>query len=334
VFVSVIIPTRNRSDVLPALLCALERQDYPVHLMQIVVIDDGSTDCTAELLAQFSQCTPLDFVYECRPLESAGAARNRGLSLSSGDLILFLDADTIPEPDLISKHVHRHKQNPDYGLCLLGKVEMAAELNVPQQARVNEQDWSWSADGLREVMWWEYRTPNTSMKRPVVESVKGFDTRLLAIEDTEFACRLRKLGMRFYCDNRIVAVHYHPMTIDLYLEKGRKTGEAVMQWYWNAPDLRRLLALRYGVFAPEMPLSKKAKYAVRVAFINKYTVDMIVKAGKRLRKYWFRVSEILYRCAFRYQIRRAFRQAFTHASKADREGIKVQVNWEGVTCGY
>lgn len=320
--------------MLPALLYALERQDYPGRWMQVVVIDDGSSDCTAEILAKFSQNTTLHFVYECRPQESAGSARNRGLALSNGDLIVFLDADTIPGPNVISKHVQRHKQNHDNGLCLIGKVEMAAELNVPEQARINEQDWHWPVNGLKEVMWWEYRTPNTSLKRTIVETVKGFDNGLVALEDTEFASRLRKYGVRFYCDSQIVAIHYHPMTIENYLEKGRNTGRAVLQWYRNAPDLRQLLALRYGVYAPEMQFSKKVKYAVRVVFVNKYTVESIINLGMRLRKYWFYISEILYRCAFRYQIRRAFRQSLANASKADREQSGLKMNWEGATCGY
>ena len=92
--VSVVIPTRNRASYLPALLTALDAQTY--RPLEVIVVDDASSDGTAELLARWEG--------EGRQVERleqpAGsyAARNRGWRVASGELIAFTDDDCVPEP--------------------------------------------------------------------------------------------------------------------------------------------------------------------------------------------------------------------------------------------
>ena len=113
--VSVIIPCRNEAAGLPHVLAGLERQTYPREKTQIIVVDNGSTDGTWAILEQAS----VERLRE--PVASAYRARNRGIAASTGEYLLFLDADTVPVPEWIAEMVHT-AQAADFWLAG-GRIE-------------------------------------------------------------------------------------------------------------------------------------------------------------------------------------------------------------------
>ncbi|WP_313641325.1 glycosyltransferase [Paenibacillus sp.] len=111
--VSVIMPSHNRFPLNHFALRALESQTYPADQMEVIFLDDGSTDSTTSLLDNYlNPRFPIKFVR----LEKAvgrGKIRNIGMSLSSGSVLLFLDAEMLCPPDLIEKHMLHHQEgNP------------------------------------------------------------------------------------------------------------------------------------------------------------------------------------------------------------------------------
>src|SRR5258707_10281865 len=96
---SVVIPTYNRCASLRRLLDALARQTLSADRFEVIVVDDGSSDGTRELLRTLK--TPYALVSIEQPNQGPGAARNRGVRAASGDLILFLDDDVVPMDDLL-----------------------------------------------------------------------------------------------------------------------------------------------------------------------------------------------------------------------------------------
>lgn len=97
--VSVIVPCRNDAASLPLVLAALERQTYPREQIQILVVDNGSTDGSWEAILDFS----VERLRE--PVRSAYRARNRGIAAATGEYLLFLDADTVPCSEWIAELV-------------------------------------------------------------------------------------------------------------------------------------------------------------------------------------------------------------------------------------
>ena len=104
--ISVIIPTYNRRHVLERTLPGVLAQDFPPQDYEVIVVMDGSTDGTAEMLRDLKPKCSL------RVLESqhrgAGAARNVGIRAAVGELVLFLDDDLITTPGLlgsIAQHI-------------------------------------------------------------------------------------------------------------------------------------------------------------------------------------------------------------------------------------
>ncbi|OYV04320.1 MAG: glycosyl transferase family 2 [Verrucomicrobiales bacterium VVV1] len=98
--VSILIPARNEAHNLPKLLASLQRQSF--RPMEVIVIDDGSTDATAEIAATFGAkvipSSPLPEGWRGKPW-----ACHQGALLARGDLLMFLDADTWLEPDGLGK---------------------------------------------------------------------------------------------------------------------------------------------------------------------------------------------------------------------------------------
>lgn len=93
-FISAIIPCRNGSQYLEEAVSSLQQQDIQT---EIIVIDDGSTDTTAKIASE------LGCIVKTIPHSGLSTARNTGLSLAQGDLVLFLDHDDVMRKGTLQK---------------------------------------------------------------------------------------------------------------------------------------------------------------------------------------------------------------------------------------
>jgi glycosyltransferase involved in cell wall biosynthesis len=94
---SIIIPSYNRSDEIRELLESLLTVDFPADRFEVIIADDGSTDDTSEVVAQYAGQAPFELHYYSQQNQGPGAARNLGMSKARGDFFIFLDSDvTVP----------------------------------------------------------------------------------------------------------------------------------------------------------------------------------------------------------------------------------------------
>ena len=130
--VSVVIPTYNRRDVLRDMLMSLARQTLPCERYEVVVVVDGSTDGTWEMLQELETPYQLSSHYQTNAglgseVFSSGVsvARNRGARLAQGQVVLFMDDDLDALPELLEEHarVHRTVLNAVVLGCLLPSDE-------------------------------------------------------------------------------------------------------------------------------------------------------------------------------------------------------------------
>jgi hypothetical protein len=109
---TVFICTRNQSSSLETVLKCLTLLRIPDHLsLRILIVDNGSTDGTPELLARYARDLPLTVIREERP--GLSVARNAGVSALSGEIVLCTDDDAVVPPDWLAKYAEAFRARPD-----------------------------------------------------------------------------------------------------------------------------------------------------------------------------------------------------------------------------
>jgi GT2 family glycosyltransferase len=221
----VVLPTWNRLGTLRQALEALGSQTVSSADFEVVVVSDGSTDGTDEEIRRTKTPFSLNFFSQ----ENAGpaSARNRGVALASGDLVLFLDDDVVPEPHLLEEHLRSHGSQGD-------RVVVIGPMLTPADYRPNpfvrwEQAMLYKQYEAMERGDWEpnYRqfyTGNASLRRELLLSVGGFDERFRRAEDVETAYRLGQAGATFFFNNRAVGYHYAQRSFESWLKNAREYG--------------------------------------------------------------------------------------------------------------
>jgi glycosyltransferase involved in cell wall biosynthesis len=117
-FISVVIPVWNSPDLIGKCLTALQAQTYPRGKHEVLVVDNGSTDGTAEVVRSFPFARLLS-----EPVAGSYRARNLGLRSARGDYVAFTDADCVPDPRWLAEGAQAAERHPDAGV-LAGHVEL------------------------------------------------------------------------------------------------------------------------------------------------------------------------------------------------------------------
>jgi glycosyltransferase involved in cell wall biosynthesis len=102
---SVIIRSKDEADRLRLTLRSLARQTEPT---EVVVVNDGSTDHTEKIIDEAAEAMPIVRLQHKTPLGRSGAA-NAGALQASGDILIFLDGDTLAGPEFVSRHLNIHR---------------------------------------------------------------------------------------------------------------------------------------------------------------------------------------------------------------------------------
>ena len=136
--ISVIIPTCNQEERLRLVLCGLESQSLPGDRYEVIVVDDGCTDGTRDMVAErMTQGRGHLRFLPAHPRKGRSAARNRGLEAAAGELVVFLDGDALPAPDLLDRYrLAFEEHGPECLLC--GMQYSLAELEFFQDPQTGE----------------------------------------------------------------------------------------------------------------------------------------------------------------------------------------------------
>jgi len=215
--ISVLVATYNRADYLRLCLSCLCRQNY-AGPWEIVVADDGSTDHTAQVMADVGTFQPPCEILHCRhehDLYRRAAILNKASLMAGGDLLVFLDSDCLAAPGLLSifdAHGERDsfylggviKLNEPFTLQALDHGESCDPVELLDRASQTDSQ----APKQKRRVWirylksrfysaTKYRRPkiwgaNFAVNRDVFERVNGFDEK----EDSDLRDRLVKSGYR------------------------------------------------------------------------------------------------------------------------------------------
>jgi len=192
--VSVIVPTYNCGSRLIQALDSVFAQTYPHDRIELVIVDDGSTDDTGERVARFKQRTPLRTRYLVQQNAGPAAARNHGMRVARGDAIAFLDSDDWWLPAKLGRQLPLLNQAVALVYCDNTFVD-AAGRPIPDYVRqipIHRGEIL-----LPLFMDFFLLTSSVVLARTVVTEVGGFDESLEVGEDYEFFLRI---AQRFKAD--------------------------------------------------------------------------------------------------------------------------------------
>lgn len=218
-FVSVIIPVFNDCQRLKICLESLENQNYPKHLYEVIVVDNGSEEDIESVVKQFNQA-----IITNEQRTGSYAARNKGISLAKGEVIAFTDADCIPAPDWLEKGSINLLSIPKCGL-VAGKIELFFQKpNSPTLVELYESAMAFQQSKFVEDLKYG-ATANVFTFKHVISQVGHFDDTLKSNGDREWGQRVFAAGYRqVYADNTCVAHPARYSFAQLYKRVIRITG--------------------------------------------------------------------------------------------------------------
>jgi len=181
--VSVIIPTYNYGRFIREAIDSVLAQTY--HGLEIIVVDDGSTDDTQRIVAGFGNRIMTVRQNNAGP----AAARNAGMAVARGEYLAFLDSDDLWLPEKIDKQIALFEADPELGLvhCGAERVDAAGKTLSVELAGLE----GWVARELLATGHGLVAVGSSMMVlRSIAEEIGGFDSRLSTCEDGEFCYRV------------------------------------------------------------------------------------------------------------------------------------------------
>jgi glycosyltransferase involved in cell wall biosynthesis len=225
-FISVVICTFNRAETLRGTLKRLSAQTLPRDRYEVIVVDDGSSDHTAEVVQEFLKQGSMSLKYLRHERGGPGCAQNHGIRESRGPLVLLLCDDMQPEPDVLDIHCRAHAEHPEPNVVFLGNILQSPDL----PDTVFLRNWKpFRYQGLEkhaELTYLHFCGCHASLKRDFILAHGMFVERpAAAFEDVESAWRMYKDGgMRLLYRKDALTYHYHVETIDTACRRAYERG--------------------------------------------------------------------------------------------------------------
>lgn len=290
--VSVIIPCYNAKRFLAETLQSVFLQSYP-HT-EIIVVDDGSSDGTAELIYGYADRVRAEFGPNC----GASAARNRGTALARGEFIQYLDADDLLTPDAVAQRVAALQQTgSDVAYSDWQKLfeTQPGTFEVCEHFTRRIEDVHPVPAVALMVHFWAPPAALT-YRRTIVEKIGGWKEWLPILEDTRFLQDAALVGGKFVHAPGVGA--NYRVHRDASLSRGSHLA-FVTALFHNTCDLQAVFEARGGISADERrALAKLYGLAARSFFVYdkrslfQDCVAKIYNVEPRFRLSWPKVASV------------------------------------------
>lgn len=225
-FVSIMVPAHNEGVVIVKTVQALLDFDYPPDRYEVIVINDNSTDNSAELLANLQKLYQGRNLFVINTDQTNGGkgksnALNIGLKKAQGSMISVYDADNTPEKDALRVLVAQLQQNDEIG-AVIGKFRTRnkkASL-LTRFINVETLSFQWMAQAGRRQLFKLVTIPGTNyvIRRELLEKIGGWDVKALA-EDTEISFQIYRAGYRIDFQPHAVTWEQEPQTMDVWFHQ-------------------------------------------------------------------------------------------------------------------
>jgi len=240
---TIVIPTRNRPDLLLRTLSALDTRGECPDSTEIIVVDDGSNELTQREESRIIKQLTIPATLIMQPPKGPAAARNRGIRAANNSIVLFLGDDILPGPNLARIHLEHHTKHPEQSIAVLGRVTWDPGIKVtPLMAWLEDGGPQFRFNDIRDPMdvpgsfFW---TANVSAKRDFLLSVGGFNERFpdAAFEDVDLGVRLEREGLTLHYRSDALGYHYHPMDLKGSLGRMSRLARGALIAAETIPDM-------------------------------------------------------------------------------------------------
>lgn len=302
--VSVIIPSYNRAELVVETIKSVLAQSFED--LEIVLVDDGSTDDTREAVSKLSG--PVRYIYQ----ENMGRsrARNEGFKASTGEYVCFLDSDDLFIKEKLEQQVELLQTREDLGFVYCDYSF------IDQAARPLDKPSIYSSHPLRRrsifrhLLYFDFIPPSTVLaRRECVEAVGLFDPVLEPTEDFDWLLRMSKRYEADYVSEPMCLIRAHPgntpssaiaeatmrvLVSHLSLDDTKKVlGKdwrriyrdcylTVANYHYNSADLKR--AREYYLKAMRIDTSRGIDYRTGKLFLKSFLGVTVLDAARRVRE--------------------------------------------------
>lgn len=249
--VSIVVPIHNGEVRLGTCLEALLAQRTG-RSCEIIVVDDGSTDNTAELVKRYP-----DVRLVRQRQGGPAAARNNGCRQANGEIVLFTDDDCAPEADWIERMLEPF-DDPE----VVGAKGTYATRQRQWVARFVQMEYEEKYAKLSKKESIDLvDTHAAAFRREIFLDAGGYDSSFptASVEDREFSCRLANSGHRLVFAPKAKVWHTHTSTVTSYVRKKFKNG------YWGVLLMTKNRNVVRGT--SDTPFSQKMQMLLTVAFV-------------------------------------------------------------------
>jgi glycosyltransferase involved in cell wall biosynthesis len=236
--VSVVIPAFNCEKTIAKTIEAVLNQSY--QNIELIVVDDGSTDGSAEILQVFADLCKAQnksFKYIYQENQGPASARNHGAQEAYAEFVFFTDSDCIPCQDWIEQAMIHFEDssvavvagsygiaNPEFILarCVYQEIFYRHHLLMPKYPKA-------------------FGSYNFGIRKKVFDSVGGFNLsyRYASGEDNDLSYKILKAGYRIYFERASLVEHYHPTDLKKYLTEQFRHGFWRVKMYTDYPAMMK-----------------------------------------------------------------------------------------------
>jgi len=206
--ISVIIPVLNAEMTIGACLDALFRQTVSQDTYEVIVVDDGSTDNTPNIISKYPGVRILRQEHI-----NAGAARNLGVKHARGDIILFIDADCVPQEDWIEQMTKPMLENSSI-VAVKGGYRTRQKNLISRLVQLEFEERYKKMCKTKYIDFVD--SYSAAFRKEIFCQVGGFNARLNMSEDAQLSYSLSQKGYKMVFNKNAMTYHNHPSTILKY----------------------------------------------------------------------------------------------------------------------
>lgn len=192
--------TYNRASLLERVLDACFEQTVPADAYEVVLVNDGSSDATPEVIARARTRATCCFEVIDQPNSGLAKGRNAGIARASGERIIFIDDDVLPLPNFVEEHLRSHETHPK-AIVRGGAINVESFDDLPPPV--------WSLKNYSGNYFW---TTNVSVPLVTIRAIGGFNESFSEYgwEDIDVGLRLRFGGVKAVFNPKALAYHWKP----------------------------------------------------------------------------------------------------------------------------